>query len=513
MDEIRTEAPPSRVELFEDRVAVTRHVALPGPGRHRIRVPDVSPLVNARHLVFVQEGVVVEEASVDRWRVLRSEADPEHVRALRDRRDALAAIVAEATQSASRASERAVHAGAVVDSAIAMLPRLLVDDDPVASLDAVRAVVEARTSAQRGAHGPRAVLDDAVREHAEVSARLAAAESGTSTWKADLVVRVVVASASELVVRYTIPCAVWRPSHRAILRSGAGKHRVAWEVGGTAWNATGEDWRGVELVCSTARPGENAEPPILEDDVVASRRKDSQVVVSVREEVVNAARVGDARRATDVPGVEDGGEPRTYTAPHPVDLPSDGRPIAVPLEVWEVDAHAAWIAHPERSAQIALRTRQVNGGARPLLGGPVNLVRELPNGVLVAVGRGKVGYVAPGEPFHLGWGSHDAVRVTRKAERSVERTRITGWQTWKFEVALRIANLGSETVVVELRERIPVSEFADVKVSAPRATPAPDGGPDADGILTWHIASDRGGTHEIKVEFTVEAPSNVALPF
>lgn len=508
-------APITRVELFEDRAALTRSVQVPGPGRHTLTIEGVTPLMDERSLVFPGDGVVVEEARVRRWVVTQVESDAESATTLEARRLELIARLRSAEAAVTRSAEAAKHAEQTLEAGFATLPRLLHRDDPARGASAVRALAQARADAIEAACGPRLALDDLRRELADVERRLALARGGRSTWRAQLVLNVFVPEAStarQLVVRCTVPCAVWRPSHRATLKQSANGLRVAWEVGAVVWNGTGEDWKGVELVCSTARPGERSDPPVLTDDALRSRRKDPTVVVNAREEVVEVARHGASRRAPSVPGVEDGGEPRTFTAPRPVDVPSDGRPVGVRLETWETDASGTYVAHPEQSAAVVLRTRQHNAGSRPLLAGPVQLFREV-EGRAFAVGRGRVGFVAPNEPFLLGWGSHDGARVTRSSTRNVERARLTGWQTWTFQTVVRVVNLGGEPVTVELKERVPMSEIGDVKVGRPTSRPAADHGPDVDGMLAWHLVVEPGGRRELTIEFSVEAASSVQLPF
>lgn len=500
-----TEAPVERVELFEDRASVTRRVTV-APGRHELAIEGVSPLVDERHLSFPTGDVVVEEARVERWRVTRADADPAEAARLADRRDVLRDAVVAAEAVVARARDAAARAEARVEAGLRWVPEVLLRGrDAGGFVAAVREVAERRVADAETVADHEHAVEDLRRELADVEARLEEARRGTVAWRCRLRLRVLATRAGPFSVRYTIPCALWRPVHRATLSKADA--RVAWEVGAMVWNATGEDWRGVALVCSTARPGGHADPPTLLDDVVRTRRRDREVVVEARDEAVHVAREGRTAFRRDVPGVDDGGEPRTFTAPHPVDLPSDGRPVHVRLEDWTSSATLAWVAHPERSGAVVLRTRQPNGGTRPLLAGPVELYGD--HG---AVGRGKVGFVAPGEAFTLGWGSHDAVRVTRRSTRKDERSRLTGWQTYTFEVALRVANLGDEAVTVDVRERVPVGEIAELRVGAPTASP-PCAGPDGDGLCTWRLALAARETRDVTLTFTVEAPATVRLPF
>lgn len=274
------------------------------------------------------------------------------------------------------------------------------------------------------------------------------------------------------------------------------------------WNGTGEDWACPQLVCSTARPGERATSPTLTDDVVKASRRGKDLLVEDREESVQIAREGKARATDDVPGVDDGGEARTYTAAEPVDLPSTGLPTLVRLDQWEADADVVWRAAPELSQALVRVSRQINAGTRPLLAGPVELY-----GDAGALGRTEVGFVPPGEPFDLGWGAHDDVRMDRRVDQSRSEARLTGRTSHTFDVVVRAHNMGSEAVVARIRERVPVSELSAVTVQKPKVQPVLEQGPDSDGLCEWKLSLQPGQTHELTLSYTVDAASSVTLPF
>ena len=512
---VDVEAPIERIELFEDRASVTRRVPLPGPGRHTLRIDRVSPLAPDRGLVFPGDaGGIVEEANVQRRLVTREQADEAVSRQLASREFELNTDLSEAEDASRRAKEHAERVRARVDVAFAWTPLALLADTAPAWVDAVVQADEALATALQAATDADSALQALREERDDVQRRLAASRSGSQVWRAAIVLRLIVPdpAPAELRVRYTVPCAAWRPIHRATLRPLAAGQRVAWEIGAMVWNATGEDWHDVQLVCSTARPGGHATPPVLLDDWITAQPKNKEVIVEAREESIAVAREGEIRRTEEAMGVDDGGEPRTFTAPHPVQVLSDGRPVHVHLEGWETDATVAWVAHPERSAQVVLRSRQNNAGMRPLLAGPVDLFREDATHGRGAVGRGRIDLVGPGEPFAIGWGSHDGARVTRKSETKVDRSRFTGHQSWQFQVTLKVANLSKEAVAVELRERVPVSELVDVKVSAPVASP-PCEPVDGDGRVTWRLTLAPTSTRTVTLSYTVDAPSSVRLPW
>lgn len=497
----------TRVELFEDRAAVVRELTLPTPpGRYTLRLGPLSPLVRETSLaVDDSPAFLVEDLRVHRRLRRQAEADTALAASLEAERAEADRAAREADDARRRAEEAGGRAEHIARAARAWTPHALLGaEDPAAWIAQIRALSDA-VLAERLREVELRQAAYAQRQEAEwARRRLSAARQGSSRWEATVQLQVLVREPATLKLRYTIPCAVWRPVHRAELVGDA----VRWELGAMAWNATGEDWTGVVLVCSTARPGDNPAPPQLTEDTIYSAKRQREVVVEAREEAIHLAREGGAKASTEALGVDDGGEARTFTAIQPVDLRSDGRPIHVALDRFTSPAQTSWLGLPERGGAVVLRSRQKNAGSRPILAGPVVLVRG--SGV---VGRGKVGFVPPGEPFAMGWGNHDGVRLSRRLDHKVDTTLFTGKQTHDFTVTLRATNLSDEAVEVELRERLPVSELKEVKVNPPKATPALTSGPDEDGFCTWKVKLEPRVTLPLELVYQVVASSNIQLPW
>lgn len=503
-DPIRLEAPVVGVELFEDRASVTRALALEA-GRHRLRIGPVSPLVQAARVAFVGGvEVLLEDVEVRRTRRTRVEADPEALGALREAHEAARDAFEAAHDARVRAAARRARAEARVDAATEATPSALQrGEPPVRWLQAVRELASAlrqAVEAEAEAEHALAVARDA---HHDAEARLAAARECQPTDEAELWLSVVVATAGTAHLRYPLPCAMWRPQHHAERRGTT----VHWTVQAACWNATGESWEGVALTCSTARPGAPSAPPPLDEDRLEVRRRDTEVVVEARDETITVARDGERAVAGALPGVDDGGEARVYVAPAPQTLPSSGRPVFVDLVQLELPCTERWEAVPEQGAAVIRRTRQVHHDRRPLLAGPVHLLHEG-----ASVGRTQLELVPPGEPFDLGWGSHDALRVVRRLDHETDRTRLRGTHVHTFTVRTRLRHLGDGMLTVHLTERVPTSELPEVTVTVETTAPKAEG-PDRDGFVRWALTVHPGDQHDLVLRYQVRAASRVVLPF
>lgn len=484
-----------RVELFEDRVTVTRCVVVDEQGS--LHVGPLSPLVRetALSLHFDDPAGFAQQVAVQRKTV----APPEVGESLADERAAQIARVASLQSAHALAAHRVEQArlrAALARQSIGRAYRA--PGEAKGLLAAARAQHEQVVQAIAQQSEAEQALARAREELEALELRQRSAHDDEPVVQAEIVGRVSAKPGTVVRLRYTLPCALWRPMHRATRQA----EQVEWEVGAMVWNHTGEDWKQVELVCSTARPGAPSELPRLVDDRITAVKRSETVVVEARDEAVHVARQGEARAVDALPGVDDGGRVRAFTAHHRVDLPSDGRPVPVVLDRWSSTAQTRWVAAAERATQLVRLSRQVNAGPRPLLAGPVDLFG--PNG---ALGRTEVGLVPPGEPFELPWQVSDEVVLHR--DEKVEEQRSRGRTVREVRVTLRVSHLGDEPLQVELRERVPVSELASVRVSEATAEPPLSQDVDSDGLCAWSLRLEGGQTRELRLSYSVQLGAGV----
>lgn len=312
---------------------------------------------------------------------------------------------------------------------------------------------------------------------------------------------------------YRVPCALWRPEHLARLvqekpDSKAGKIEIVTYA--VAWQNTGEAWKDVEVRFSTARPAKAASPPLLSDDVLQSRRKTDeerrQVVIEAREQNIGMAGLEHGHReVAEMPGVDDGGEPLHYTGKEKVTLPSNGRPFRVEIGRTNVPAEVSRVLMATRSPAAHIRATATLAGTGPLLAGPVRLARGSS-----MVGRAKTDFVGKGEPFELGFGPDDGIRVRRKEDEERETQALTGSQRVRRKVSLFLSNLSGSSRSVLVNERIPVSEIDEVEIQL--LDPGGFKLDAKDGFLRTVVEVAPRATKVMKFSYEVRAGSKVVLP-
>lgn len=518
---LRVVAPVASVTLLEDRAQVVRRARFrleAGPGR--VVVCDVTPLAADRTLragavAGAAPGLRIDEVRLRRaW--LEDSADEQRPVEPGDELAARQRRLNDELESRQEALSGLQKRRGLVEKAV----RLYVDElnrrlpyvrEPDEALwQGLEELYGALDGLDRAWLDRRAAIETISRELAGLLVRQRAVVRAAPRLAAEVEIDLEAAAAGEqeLEVAYTVPCALWRPAHRATLRPGGEVH---FECEAAVWQATGEDWDDVRLTFSTARPTQRSAPPLLADDELAlQRRREKKVDVEVREAAIATTGEGPAASAEPgepgLPGVADGGEPRLLEASGPTRVRSDGRMHRVPVFAFTAQADVDRVCCPELTPLVHLRSLQPNTARHPLLAGPVTLLRQ--SGY---VGRSTVDFVAPGERFAMGWGSEDAVRVRREVRERRERSKLTGKLTISRHVELSVSNLDDQPTDFTLKERIPVSEIdkVTVQLDAAETSPPPSARPGDQGIVTWQLSLPAHGTRVVTLAYTVTASGAV----
>jgi uncharacterized protein (TIGR02231 family) len=516
-------APVTAVTVLEDRASITRRGTFAARvGQQRIVIERVSPVLADKTLTATCAGARVLDARCERfvapWREGEGESEPVRLRAERTRlenaRDAASATSRTARDEAVAFAELA--AASLGDLAVAAT-RGTASPGAAAALGELDAI---EAAALQRALDAELELEDVSAALDRLDDRLARAEAEAGEQAARLVIDLIADQPGDVTVTasYVVPGAAWRPYHRAQLARAAA--RLEWQTTACVWQATGEDWHDVELVCSLERPSLGVEPPELEDDELRTRRKPDTVVVEARDQEHETTGLGAAGPA-QVPGIDDGGLGLRLTASR-VTVRGDGRPHRIPVGGFETAVQLSQVAIPLRSPWVHLRARIINTGTMPLLAGPVDLI--MASGY---VGRAEVGFVAVGEKFYLGFGPEADVRVHRTETRERDEAGLLGgWNTQTVRVAVRLSNLGAERREIVVTERIPISEVEQVEVhaSAPDAyllgeddqpggeeiTQVTARALDERGLVTWSVELPPLGRRAVTLEYRVKSQRGVA---
>ncbi|PJE95368.1 hypothetical protein CUT44_24105 [Streptomyces carminius] len=538
-----TPLPVTAVTCMEDRAQLRRQAAVElAAGAQRLRVGPVTPLAVDRSLraevrrddspapgVRVVDARVVrtyapprpggpgEDASAARRAVHVLEEEIRTVRPLRQRLESRLAVLAQARAELYRDVAESAGAG---------------DAEPERWTDRL-ALLDGETEARaaelhllsRRLHGLEKELERTRRTLARTEE-----EPAELTAVVEVVVEADHPGPAVLEVAHLVPCALWRPAYRATL--AADERSVRLECDTVVWQRTGEDWDGVRLSLSTARPALAAGPPALREDALVLRDRSAEerhtVRVELREEEVRTVGAdgtdggdggdgsgdsGGGEGTAELPGPADGGEVRVLAAPAPVTVRSDGLPHRVRLSAFTAPCRTALVCAPELSPLVTRVARLSNGAGHVLLAGPVDLVRG--GGF---TGRGELPFAGLGEEVLLPFGSEDTYRVVRHVEdrRATGGLAGLGGRTvLTRRVRLFVSRLDAppdgETPELTVHERVPVSEVSavGVRLRENACRPEPDEGPDADGMVRYVLRPAPGERREITLEYEISASGAV----
>lgn len=305
-----------------------------------------------------------------------------------------------------------------------------------------------------------------------------------------------------LAVVYRVPSAGFVPRYNARLSPAGGT--LALEFVADAWQRTGEDWSGVALTFSTARPGRTAQlpplppwqidfgrPPIVRP--MGKARMGTAAGAPTREMVLDAAAPVPVRRFTSLDVTVAGGQ----------DLGGNGERKTFLLARREQKTRVAWRAVPKATDGAFLAADGRNETGLPWLEAPVALfVGD------AYVGRGRLSDIPEGGDFRIEFGRDPSVPVTRK-ERA--RTRENGGvfspvKRVRFRYEITARNLRKETVPLTVLDRIPVPRHKDIVVKDVEI--AEGGRRGEQGKVSWKFALGAGETRVLGLSFTVEYPAD-----
>lgn len=311
---------------------------------------------------------------------------------------------------------------------------------------------------------------------------------------------------------YLVSQASWEPSYDVRLApDGKGAELVYRAL---VRQQTGEDWPGVKLSLSTARPEVGGAPPELSPWQVSLYEPPRplpypRAKAAMEMETMTFGARPPAPAPPEDRGiaaspataqVEEGQTSVLFAITAPADIPATGVQSGSVIAVEKVPVTAEYVTVPKLSPLVYLKSEVTNATSYPLLAGTVNVFNDT-----VFTGKSYLKTVASGEKFDLYFGSDDQLKVKRESARVKKKAGLLGDNSVTYRVSAEVENFKNRPVAVSLLDQLPLPGNAEIKVKLEDAQPKPDE-TKADGTLVWKLALAAGEKKKVTYDIVIEYP-------
>lgn len=369
----------------------------------------------------------------------------------------------------------------------------------------------------------QALKDELVKLQAELEQIRAARPR--QRYEARLEVEVLSPGAFTAEVNYVVNRAGWRPLYDIRLQDATTGEATTVAVTTLAeiTQNTGQDWAGVRLSVSTARPALNQRVPELRPwfiDVVhpqprmmkahmaePARMKNEMQVSEMADESPLMAMAAPAvvEAETVVAEAQESGAAVSFAVSGSVDIPGDGTPKKTALGNFTLEPHLDFLSAPRHTDAVYRRAKLVNSTGAPLLAGPVNLYDGEEY-----IGQNRLTYTPGGGEVELILGVEERIKVKRElVRREVDKRLLRDQRQVAYGYEIKLENLMPTAARITVQDQYPVSRHDQIKVRLDRATPEPVENSDLH-ILKWELKLEPQEKRTIQYEYQVEHPR--ALP-
>jgi uncharacterized protein (TIGR02231 family) len=300
---------------------------------------------------------------------------------------------------------------------------------------------------------------------------------------------------------------------------------------------TGEDWRGIELVVSTARPTINAATPRLASlflDLRSPNVYSGGGDESIEEVVVTGLRRGSSRRY--VPQRRERSSPSVsaqaaapapaapkieadvfatdfvadYKIPGRVSVASDRQSRVYPIGDTELAVELVARANLSKARSAYLEAKVKYKGDVPIDTGVVQLFRDD-----AFVGQAGLPLVLPNDEMRMPFGVDDRVRILVRDEQqdSGDRGVINKTQVDQHKRRFEVTSFHTVDIPIEIVDRVPVPRNDDIKVEILEgATPPTEKNLEGlQGVYLWRLPGTPRKTETIRHYYSVRFPRDLEL--
>lgn len=198
-----------------------------------------------------------------------------------------------------------------------------------------------------------------------------------------------------------------------------------------------------------------------------------------------------------------------YDVEGEAEVPSDAQTHRVSIGEAESAPTVRWRTTPREAAEVYREAELRNPFDAPLLAGPVDVYVD---GSLLTVAA--VERIDRGGTMHVGMGVEQRLRVARNVRMREETAGILGGDTVAHhDVSIELTSALAQSAMVEVVDRMPVTDDKSVEVTLTRASPEherytqADRGAPVRGAMLWRAIVPAGAKTTIEYAYRVTLPS------
>ncbi len=351
----------------------------------------------------------------------------------------------------------------------------------------------------------------------------------------DVIIHVEASQETELdfTLTYQTDGVFWQPLYDARLSTEKGEIKL--EQYGQIGQNTGEDWKDVEMVFSTARPDFGTEMPRLSEWYIQSQdeaRRQATMIGGMKQKagvsmqnfgaMMDASQEGETlsepvqepvASAPMAAEVAENGLSTEFRVPGRVDLKSVNEPSKFFIADQTMKASLLVKTTPRKSAQAYLFANIVNGEKYPLVPGMMAKYRD---GAFM--GNAAMKMLRPGEKDSLSFGVDDRVKVTfQKTSHKEVNPALVMIGDVSLERAYRskVMNLHKNPIKIVVLDQYPVSRNPDIKVELQEGATTKGFVKDTEdrqGVIQWEADYQPQEEKVFDLAFTVKYPKGRIIP-
>lgn len=324
------------------------------------------------------------------------------------------------------------------------------------------------------------------------------------SWKSIVSVAPEEAGEFELEISYIVNFASWTPFYDLRLNSTCDRVHLTYLA--EVKQNTGEDWTGVTLTLSTAKPGMGMLPPQFKPWYIGISGSSASLNRSITSTTGSGSASSSEGDKAGSPKVSQSEGVITLPVTGKSNVPSDGNSHKISIFSHDYPGRPEFLAMPRLASFAYLQTVVTHPPAEtPLLPGKANLFHGN-----TFVGTTHIHEVLHGKELKLNLGLDKDLQIKRDlVERQVNKKLIGGNREITYAYSIKILNLRDKQVVLNLSEQLPVSRNEQIKVRLTNTYPEIEQG--NMGLLNWKVTLEPHGKEQVYYQFSVDFPPDLII--